>query len=190
MALGTIRFLGAGRSPKEGTINGSLYNFKLFRSQNGKHIRTFYPEFIRIIEPQDGEIDNSEPVDIIVTTPGATTTSETGDDSIKIIAALVNPAGDDKGLEKVTLFNVTPEPQNIDGWRLFDKNRNSLQLQGSIAAGETLVVALPGNSPRGTSVQLSNKGGKIELVSSEGKVVDSVSYSRDQVRRQGWSTVF
>ncbi len=185
MALGTVRFLGAGRAPKEGVVNGSLYNFKMFRSQNGKHMRTFYPEFIKIKDSQDVGTGGTEPVEIIITTPGATNTRETGDDQIKIISALVNPEGHDEGLEKVLLFNVTPVPLSVEGWKLLDKNKNSLQLSGTIEAGDTLSIKLPGNT-----VQLSNKGGVIKLIDAAGKLIDSVTYSKEQVKRQGWSIIF
>jgi len=100
MALGTVRFLGAGRAPKEGVVNGSLYNFKMFRSQNSKHMRTFYPKFIKIKDSQGDGSGGTEPVEIIITTPGATNTRETGGDQIKIISALVNPEGHDEGWKK------------------------------------------------------------------------------------------
>ncbi len=42
----------------------------------------------------------------------------------------------------------------------------------------------------GEGAQLGKKGGLITLLDPEGLKVDGVSYSRDQVRRQGWTIVF
>lgn len=184
MALGTVRFLSASRSPKEGEINGALYNFKVFRSQNGKHMRTFYPEFIHITDTQSNT-DNAGPVEVIISDPNEPPTKNTEEDSIKIISALVNPEGNDSGLEKITLFNLTPVPFDLDGWQLLDKNKNTRRLKGVIEPGETLVVRLDASQ-----IQLSNKGGKIELVNNSGVIIDAVAYTKTQVNRQGWSIIF
>ena len=42
----------------------------------------------------------------------------------------------------------------------------------------------------GKGAQLGNKGGIITLLDPDGLKVDGVSYTRDQVRRQGWTRVF
>jgi hypothetical protein len=46
MAIATVRFLPEALAPKQATINGSVYQLKLFRSPDERHLRTFYPEFI------------------------------------------------------------------------------------------------------------------------------------------------
>jgi len=178
MALGTVRFLGAGRAPKEGTINGALYNFKMFRSQNRKHLRTFYPEFVRVIGAPP-----IEPPTIIITTPGASSAADKG--KIRIIAALVNPEGHDPGFETITLLNTSPIPISIDRWRLQDKNNNTLLLENQIPAGQTLQIKLPSNT-----IQLSNKGGTIKLLDQDAQPIDSVSYTIEQARQQGWTIAF
>ena len=182
MALGSVRFLGAGRAPKEGTINGALYNFKMFRSQNGKHLRTFYPEFVRVI----GEPPTPSPIEpptVIITTPGAGSAKDKG--KIRIIAALVNPEGHDLGFETITLLNTSPIAIAIDRWHLQDKNNNTLRLENQIPAGQTQQIKLPGNT-----LQLSNKGGTIKLLNQDAQLIDNVSYTIEQARQQGWTIAF
>ncbi len=108
------------------------------------------------------------------------------DGRVRIVAALVNPTGHDPGRESVTLVNVTPDPIDLDGWAIADKNKKQSELSGpTIGAAEALVVVLDGQG-----AQLSNKGGIISLLDADGLKVDGVAYTRDQVRRQGWSLVF
>jgi hypothetical protein len=45
------------------------------------------------------------------------------DKGVVIIAATVNPAGDDPGMERVLLLNTLAIPVNLDGWALADKNK-------------------------------------------------------------------
>jgi uncharacterized protein YukJ len=108
------------------------------------------------------------------------------DGQVRIVAALVNPAGHDPGRETVTLVNITPEPIDLGGWAIADKNKKRSELAGAVVgAGEALVVTLDGQG-----AQLSNKGGIITLLDDNALKVDGVAYTRDQVRRQGWSLVF
>lgn len=57
-----------------------------------------------------------------------------GDKDVRIIAALINPEGHDYGLESVTLLNTTPDPIDLDGWAIVDKNKKKAYLSGSIGA--------------------------------------------------------
>lgn len=122
------------------------------------------------------------------TPPAPTPTEVPGgrDGHVRIAAALVNPKGDDAGLETVTLVNASPAPVDLTGWELADRNkqRSSLPL-GILAPGETSRVQLDG-----TGAQLSNKGGIITLLDEQGLKIDGVSYTREMARRQGWTLVF
>ena len=181
LALGAIRFIGAGRAPKETAINGAMYNLRLYRSSNGKHMRTFYPEFLRLVDPS--EITQPVPGEPPVPVPTPETPKEK---SVRIIAALVNPPGDDVGLENVSLINVTPSSLDLSGWQIEDRNQKTFTIRGKvIEPGAVLMVSLPGDS-----AQLSNQGGIIKLKDGQGVVIDSVSYSREQARQQGWTIVF
>ena len=107
------------------------------------------------------------------------------DKDVRIIAALINPEGHDYGLESVTLLNTTPDPIDLTGWALVDKNKKKAYLSGSIGAGETLKLTLSGKD-----VQLSNKGGIITLLDQNGLKVDGVSYTKKDASRSGWTIVF
>ena len=51
--------------------------------------------------------------------------------AVRIVAALVNPAGPAPEAETVTLLNASPDPVDLTGWRLVDRARHS----GPVPAG-------------------------------------------------------
>ncbi len=104
---------------------------------------------------------------------------------IKIIAALVNPLGDDVGLETVTVINTTANTITLEGWSLADRIKRKMPLSGSIEAGETHRIKLSGND-----IQLSNQGGMITLLNPQGLKVDGVSYTKQEVNTQGKTLIF
>lgn len=169
MALGTVRAHLGARAPKEAVINGARYELKVFRSENNQHIRTFYPIYLGPagdVTPPDGPLP--DPVE-----PGR----------LRILAALVNPAGDDTGGERVMLANGGAQAVSLAGFVLRDVNRNHLAVpdaSGTIPAHGAVTVSLPKGS-----MQLSNKGGEITLLTPDGKVAHRVSYSKAQARREG-----
>jgi hypothetical protein len=182
MAIGAVRAHLGARAPKEAVINGARYDLKLFRSANNQNIRTFYPVFLG----KAGDDTNSS---------GGTTrpdveapTQITIDSPVRIIAALVNPLGDDPGKEAVTLINTWSASVSLEGWFLLDamNNRYVLSDQSNVmAAGATTTINLPKNS-----IQLSNKGGEIRLLNRDGKVVHRVSYTKGQAQEQGRTLIF
>lgn len=103
---------------------------------------------------------------------------------VRIVAALVNPVGEDAGKETVTLLNTSPNAIDLTGWAIADKLKNKHTLSGRVAAGASLAVTLPPN------VQLSKKGGLITLLNKQGLKVDGVSYTQQQAQREGWTIVF
>lgn len=171
MALGTVRCLREARAPKEGIINKAKYALKVFRSQDNRSMRTFYPQFL--------ELTTSEPPN------GGDGNISTSVGDVRIVAALINPKGDDRGQETVTLLNLSPNEVDLSGWLLKDNLGNSLNLDGNLLApGGTIVIKLAG-----TDVILSNRGGRIQLQNGQ-SLVNEVSYTRDDVGNQGWTTVF
>jgi uncharacterized protein YukJ len=120
--------------------------------------------------------------------PGPTPTPLPGDRDghVRIVAALVNPKGEDAGHESVTLINATPATVNLAGWTIADKNKNRSKVPSVVlAAGETLRIPLDGKG-----AQLGNKGGIISLIDNTGLKIDGVSYSREAADKQGWFVVF
>jgi len=104
---------------------------------------------------------------------------------IRVIAAMVNPVGPAPEHEGVLLLNASPDPVALAGWRIVDRGGQSCPTPAAtLEPGQTLAVALP------PEVQLGNQGGAITLLDANGLKVDGVAYTRDQVRREGWSTVF
>ncbi|GAX60309.1 hypothetical protein SCALIN_C10_0069 [Candidatus Scalindua japonica] len=105
---------------------------------------------------------------------------------IRIVAALVNPKGDDYGKETVTLLNVSNDDIDLKDWKLLNHRKDSkILLTQTLAAGDSLKIELTGQD-----IQLGNKGGQITLLTPQGLKADGVSYSRSQIRRQGWTLIF
>lgn len=179
MAMGAIRAHLGARAPKEAVINGARYDLKVFRSANNQNIRTFYPIYMGPTGNTGGSVG----------TGGEHPSSQTTIDSpVRIIAALINPLGDDPGKETVTLINTGAASVSLEAWFLLDamNNRYVLSDQSNIIApGDTFAIALPKNS-----IQLSNKGGEIRLLNRDGKVAHRVSYTKAQAQEQGRTLTF
>lgn len=181
LALGTVRGHLGINAPKKAVINGAEYDMKLYHSSNRRHIRTFYPVFLRGLEPGI-DIPVQPPVPPVG--PDVITPAIPG--NIRIIAAAINPSGDDVGKESVTIINIGPETAQLNNWSIVDKNGNYTTFSiPSIGAGDTYKLVLDGRG-----AQLSNKGGKIKLLNEHKEMVHLVSYSKGQVREQGVTTLF
>ena len=104
---------------------------------------------------------------------------------VRIVAALVNPAGSAPEAETVTLLNASAQPVDLAGWRITDRLKHSCPLPaGQLAAGAVLTV------PLCDEVQLGNDGGALTLLDPAGLKVHGVSYTAQQASREGWTTVF
>jgi len=98
--------------------------------------------------------------------------------SIKIMAALVNPAGLEEGNEKVLIFNPTTSPVKLDGWSLVNKMQKGHPLAGTIPSGEVKTINMP------KTVPLSNDGGTITLLDNVTQKIDGVSYTKVQAKKE------
>jgi len=108
------------------------------------------------------------------------------DGKVRIVAALVNPPGDDVGKESVTLINTSPEKLDLSDWALVDSLKRKSPLKGiSLAPGGFVTVPLSGKD-----IQLGNKGGIITLLDKQGTKIDGVSYTKEDANKQGWTIVF
>jgi hypothetical protein len=103
---------------------------------------------------------------------------------LRIVAALVNPVGSDRGHESVTIINTSPTPADLTGWLIRDRQGGQRPLSGQLAAGECTRVEL------GSTVQLANTGDDIELVDPKGESVHRVSYNEAEGGREGYTIVF
>ena len=103
---------------------------------------------------------------------------------VRIVAALVNPAGPDRdAVETVTLLNASPDPIDLAGWSLVDLARRRHNLEGDLSAGATKQIPLD-------TLQLNNDGDALSLVDVEDEVVDQVSYEAANAAQEGWTVVF
>ena len=75
--------------------------------------------------------------------------------------------------EEVTLKNFANAPASLTGWKLRDlaKTTWSLDAIGTLAAGEERIVRR-----NGQAMAMTNRGDTIDLVDSNGAVVQSVTY--------------
>lgn len=105
------------------------------------------------------------------------------DGIVRIVAALVN-AVESPETEFVTLLNTTAHAIDLAGWRLADRDKHSMALTGTIAAGETMRVQLT------PPVVLPNRGGVITLLDAAGLKVDGVAYTLQQAAQPGRTIAF
>ena len=106
--------------------------------------------------------------------------------SVAIVAALVNPEGEEIGNETVTLLNTLSQPVNLAGWRIEDRDGNGDPLDGvQLRGGEARTIVLTGAGAR-----LGNNGGAISLRNREGLRVHSVTYSAEDAAEQGRTIIF
>lgn len=108
--------------------------------------------------------------------------------SITIIAALINVAGEEAGNETVSLMNRSDTTIDLAGWKIQDNSQRTLTLNGLLQPGDSLRVQL--ESPSGDGPRLSNAGGEIRVLADDGSIADSVSYTKQDVAREGWTSIF
>jgi uncharacterized protein YukJ len=103
------------------------------------------------------------------------------DTPVRIIAALVNPKGNEVGAEYILLLNKSLKAIDLTGWQIADKLKNKDTLGHlTIPAGDTLRITLTGKG-----AQLSNKGGIITLLNKEGLKVDGATYTKADADTEG-----
>jgi uncharacterized protein YukJ len=107
------------------------------------------------------------------------------DSVVQIIAALVNPEGEDPGFETVTLINRSPNIVDLSGWFIADKNKNRSVIKNMLLnPGATGVVKLDGQG-----AQVGNSGGIITLLNPDSIKYHGVSYTKEQAA-SGWTVLF
>jgi hypothetical protein len=105
---------------------------------------------------------------------------------VRVLAARVNPPGPAPEDETVLLLNASPDPVDLSGWAIADRNKaRSPVPSGTLAPGDTLVVHLGVGA-----AQLGNKGGQVTLLDAAGLKVDGVAYTAEQGGREGWTVTF
>ena len=100
---------------------------------------------------------------------------------VRIIAAMVNPKGDDVGKEYVILLNKSAADIDLSGWKIADKQKKADTLGDlTVPAGDTLKVKLSGKG-----AQLSQKGGIITLLNKDGLKIDGVTFTAKDAGPEG-----
>lgn len=97
--------------------------------------------------------------------------------NVKIISALVNPKGIDKGREKISLLNTSTGNIDLNGWSIEIKGRKEY-LSGILTGGEARTISL-----NGSTVKLVNTGATINLLNSRLEIVHAVIYQKKQVKK-------
>ncbi|MEH1944428.1 MAG: DUF2278 family protein [Nostoc sp.] len=103
----------------------------------------------------------------------------------RIIAAMVNPRDDDPGREFVTILNTSDQTLDLTNWKILDQQDKADTISGSIKPGEATLFRLSGSG-----AQLSNKGGTITLIDSQGLKVDGVAYTKAAAKTEGKPIAF
>ena len=102
-----------------------------------------------------------------------------------IISAMVNPRGNDRGHESVTILNISAETIDLSGWSLRDERERSQSITGQVRSSETITIPLDG-----ASMRLNNTGGTITLLDGHGWKVDGVAYTAAQAQVEGRPVLF
>lgn len=106
-----------------------------------------------------------------------------GTGTIRIVAALINPIGQERGNETVTLLNTSPESIDLANWVIAD-NAGKQTLNFNLASGETHRVSMSNN------IQLSNTRDTITLLDPQETIIDQVSYESNDLPEEGYTRLF
>ena len=78
---------------------------------------------------------------------------------IRIASLLLDPVGEDKGHEQVTIANGTSISLNLSGWILRDRAQNKFKPTGTVAANGSLTVTMTTHT-----MPLNNSGDEVFLI--------------------------
>jgi uncharacterized protein YukJ len=104
------------------------------------------------------------------------------DGDVVIIAALVNPKGEEVGKEKVILLNTTDADISLNDWKLVDRLKQAFVIKNlTISALSTIDIKIKADS----NFNLGNKGGTITLLNTKGIKTSGVQYTKEQAKAEG-----
>ncbi|MFM9949450.1 MAG: DUF2278 family protein [Saprospiraceae bacterium] len=108
------------------------------------------------------------------------------DGVVRILAALVNPSGNERVGEFIYLANTTNETIRLDGWTIEDRQRRRQSLNGiEVPALEVTKVFLNAGT-----AQLGNGGGVITLYDNQDKKVAAATYTEADGKAEDRLVVF
>jgi len=102
----------------------------------------------------------------------------------RIVGAFVHPNDEKGGVEHVAIRNDGHDPLRVSGWRLLNRNGDTMILDGVVPPHTVHRFPLP------IAVPLSSRGGMIRLLDGDGQEVDGVSYTRHEARRKHGTLTF
>lgn len=133
------------------------------------------------ILPEVHEVD----VDVNIIDPGQLRPPQGhGRESIRIVAAMVNPSGSERENEWISLINLGATKVSLQHWKLTDHRGRVCDLQSDIEPGVAIRVQPVEN------IQLSNSNGSITLTNSRGERVDRAFWIEAETRQQDVPVVF
>ncbi|MGF1457084.1 MAG: DNA/RNA non-specific endonuclease [Alphaproteobacteria bacterium] len=106
------------------------------------------------------------------------------DVDVFIAAALVNPKGNEREGEWISIINLSNEKVDLKGWTLSDTRRPPLELSGTLEPGQSQTVKPV------TPLQLGNNGGVIELYDEARQRIDRVKYTATDAAHEGRPVIF
>lgn len=184
MALGLVRVWS--KASRTARINGATYDVKFFPLDNDpKSIRSFFPIFKRadfraIQRNTAASKATARATERAPLQPESKTQTPTQTE-VKIIAAMVNPAGRDAGNETFTLQNVGTGEVNLNDWQLETPNGDKLTFAD--------VILKKGDRRRfrigGDKSKFRNRAGTISLWNAENQLQDQVNYTDAQAKKSG-----
>jgi hypothetical protein len=98
---------------------------------------------------------------------------------VYIERALINPSGNDAGLEVIVLASLATTPQTLSNWRLIDKNARATPINTTIGPGQSVLITLDGKG-----AQLGNQGGNLILQDNHSAQVDVVTYTAEDASQE------
>jgi len=137
-----------------------------------------YPERVPILVKEDLVHD--------IVAKRKTQEAKEEDKVLKMVAALVNPAGrDSRKNEWISLLNRSQNPVNLAGWELWNSKGKVVQLAGEVDPGNTLRLSFPDQD-----FSLLNDDIHLVLRNPNKDTVDIASYTKKQAREEGKIIVF
>jgi len=98
--------------------------------------------------------------------------------AVEIVATRVKEAGNKH--PAVLLLNASDEDVNLANWSLAARDDSRLSLEGSVAAGETVVTHVPGTF-------FDSRGGNVTLLDAAELKVSAMTYPALSRARPGWN---
>ena len=184
IALGMVCFYDP-RPTKSAVVDNVKLQYKLFKENDNSSINTFYSMFQGFVMIPETVVVDPPPTSKPSTPPSSSSPSSS---DIRIVAALVNPDGDDTGKETVSLINTSNRRIDLTGWTIAGNNGVGFTLldddAAALDAGEIRTFRLPARS-----AQLTNKTAKITLTNAKRETVQVVNYDKKDIQ-EGYTVVF